>query len=193
MQWRFSRGWALLAAGALWSCQPNIGDSCANASDCSQQGERTCDTTFPGGYCTKFGCSADSCPSEAACIGFQSLVSTAPECANLQVRPRLQRAACMFSCKKDQDCRGGYVCVDMAQPNPWGALLIDRSGSGKVCSLQPPPDAVGEAGVCQSRPAPPVLPTLPLPPSSDAGASADAATDAATDASTDAGADADAG
>ncbi|MEO8184415.1 MAG: hypothetical protein ABI895_36870 [Deltaproteobacteria bacterium] len=173
MQWRFSRGWALLAAWVLWSCQPEIGDSCANASDCSQQGERTCDTTLPGGYCTKFGCSADSCPSEAACIGYQTLVSIAPECASLQVRPRLQRTACMLSCAKDGDCRSGYVCVDMAQTNPWGALLIDRSGSGKVCTLPPPAAAVGETGVCQSQPAPAERPPVPTLPSLDAGADAD--------------------
>jgi len=176
VQWRFSRGWVLLAAWVLWSCQPEIGDSCANASDCSQQGERTCDTTLPGGYCTKFGCSADSCPSEAACIGYQTLVSIAPECASLQVRPRLQRTACMLSCAKDGDCRSGYVCVDMAQTNPWGALLIDRRGSGKVCTLPPPAAAVGETGVCQSQPAPAERPPVPTLPSLDAGA--DAASDA---------------
>jgi len=183
VQCRLSRGWALLAALVLWSCQPEIGDSCSNASDCSQQGERTCDTTFPGGYCTKFGCSADSCPSEAACIGFQTLISIAPECANLQARPRLQRTSCMRSCDKDSDCRSGstlapgqrdYVCVDLALPNPWGALLIDRSGSAKVCTLAPPPDPVGETGVCRSQPAaltPPQPATGPAPvePTTDAG------------------------
>src|SRR5262249_53657920 len=155
----------------LASCQPEIGDSCSNASDCSQQGERTCDITLPDGYCTKFGCSADSCPSEAACIGYQTVVSIAPECANLQARPRLQRAVCMRNCKKDSDCRSGYVCLDLGQPNPWGALLIDRKGSGRVCSLPPPPDPIGDTGVCESKPAP--IDAVPGEPPLDAG-SADA-------------------
>ena len=175
MQCRLSRGWALLAALVLWSCQPEIGDSCSNASDCSQQGERTCDTTLPGGYCTKFSCSADSCPSEAACVGFQTLVSIAPECANLQARPRLQRTACMRTCDRDKDCRSGYACVDIALSNPWGALLIDRHGSSKVCTLAPPADPVGETGVCESRPAP-LTAALPTVPARDAGS--DAAPDA---------------
>jgi hypothetical protein len=98
----------------------------------------------------------------------------------------------MFSCKKDRDCRDGYVCIDMAQPNPWGALLIDRKGSGKVCTPPPPPDAVGETGVCESRPAPAVSVPVPVPPGSDAGSDADAASavsDAASDAASDADAD----
>lgn len=182
MQRRSSRGWVhrslfLLAASVLWACQPEIGDSCSNASDCSQQGERTCDVTLPDGYCTKFGCSADSCPSEAVCIGYQTVVSVAPECASLQARPRLQRAVCMRSCKKDSDCRAEYKCVDLDQPNPWGALVIDRKGSGKVCTLAPPPDPIGETGVCESKPAPltEVLPSEPMMSESPLDAGADAA------------------
>jgi hypothetical protein len=164
----------MLAALALWACQPEIGDSCSNAADCSQTGDRTCDTTVADGYCTKFGCSADSCPSEAACIGYQSVVSTAPECADLQAAPRLQRALCMRSCSKDSDCRSDYLCIDMKLPNPWGAMLIDRSGSGKVCSLPPPPDPQGAAEVCAPRSVP-AAPLLSAPPSElDAGAAADA-------------------
>jgi hypothetical protein len=182
-----SRSWLLVAALALFACQPEVGDACSNASDCSVQGERTCDTTLPGGYCTLFGCSADSCPDEAACIGYQSLVSIAPECANLQMRPRLQRSACMLSCKRDGDCRSGYFCVDMAQPNPWGARLIDRSGSAKVCSPEPPPNAVGETGVCSSEPAPAHVPP-PAPVQRDAGSDAAAGSSIADAASGDAAA-----
>ncbi|HVZ31431.1 MAG TPA: hypothetical protein VG963_03350, partial [Polyangiaceae bacterium] len=36
--------WLLLVLGAF-ACQPKIGDSCTSASDCSVQGDRTCDTT----------------------------------------------------------------------------------------------------------------------------------------------------
>jgi hypothetical protein len=130
----------LIAALALVlsACQPEIGDSCSNASDCSVQDQRTCDTTFPGGYCTVFACAADSCPEESTCIGFQSVVSIAPECSEIGTRPRFQRTACMRSCSRNGDCRSGYVCVDLAATNPWGALVIDTAGSGRVCTLAPP-------------------------------------------------------
>ncbi|HKO89539.1 MAG TPA: hypothetical protein VJU61_00210 [Polyangiaceae bacterium] len=174
---------AFAAALLLVACQPEIGDSCSNASDCSQQGERTCDVTQPGGYCTIFGCDVDACPEEAACIGFQSVVSIAPECSSLQARPRLQRTLCLLTCKKNSDCRGGYSCVDMKQQNPWGAQVIS-SGSGKVCALPAPAAPVGETQVCSEAP-------LPIPVF-DAGGSPDAASSADAASSSDAAADADA-
>jgi hypothetical protein len=168
-----SRRFFALVALALAACQPQIGDSCSNASDCSVQDQRTCDTTFPGGYCTELGCGADDCPSEAACIGFQSVVSVAAECASLQSRPRLQRSVCMLSCDKNSDCRDNYVCVDMSVRNPWGAVVLDRSANGKVCSLAPPAEPTGETAVCSSvGPSPGSnLPESNLP---DAGPGADA-------------------
>jgi len=170
----------------LVACQPEIGDSCSSAGDCSQQGERTCDVTEPGGYCTIFGCDKDTCPEEAACIGFQSVVSIAPECSSLQARPRLQRSLCMFSCKKNSDCRGGYSCVDMKQRNPWGAQVIS-SGSGKVCALAPPAEPVGETQVCSEAPLP--IPVFDAGSSADAAVSSDAASPSVP---SDASADADA-
>lgn len=128
---------------------------------------------MPGGYCTEFGCSEDSCPSEAACIGYQSVVSTAPECASLQARPRLQRTACMLKCSRDSDCRGGYVCVDVRQPNAWGALLLESSGSGKVCTQPPPPEPQGITEICAPS-SPAAAPALPVGPELDAGLVPDA-------------------
>jgi hypothetical protein len=165
---------SLLAAFALFifACQPEIGDSCSNASDCSVQDQRTCDTTFPGGYCTVFGCGADTCPEESTCVGFQSVLSIAPECSDIAVRPRLQRTACMRSCSRNSDCRGGYACVDVSLANPWGALVIDSSARGRVCALLPPESPVGETGVCEHG-TPVDVPPLDVPPL-DAGSDADA-------------------
>lgn len=157
---------ALAALLGLCSCQPEIGDSCSNASDCSVQEQRTCDTTYPGGYCTVLGCDADTCPEEASCVAFQSVISVAPECASLQTRPRLQRTVCMKSCEGNGDCRGGYACVDLSQPNPWGALVVDRRASGKVCILPPPLPPSGEAAVCSAQD------PVPPPPALDAGSDA---------------------
>jgi hypothetical protein len=157
----------LLLTSVALACQPEIGDACSNASDCSVQDQRTCDTTYPGGYCTILGCGADACPSEAVCVGFQSVLSVAPECASLQSRPRLQRTVCLRSCSDDTDCRGEYRCVDMSLPNPWGAVVVDRGGVGKVCALPPPPDPVGATGVCSSA--------VPVPiPVPDGGSGSDA-------------------
>jgi hypothetical protein len=154
---------ALAALLALCACQPEIGDSCSNASDCSVQEQRTCDTTYPGGYCTVLGCEADTCPEEASCVAFQSVISSAPECSTYQARPRLQRTVCMKTCKNDGDCRGGYDCVDLSLPNPWAATVVEANVSGKVCIQPPPPPPTGDPAVCAPS-APP-----PLPPAFDAG------------------------
>jgi hypothetical protein len=159
---------ALGALGCLFACQPEIGDECSNASDCSVQEQRTCDTTYPGGYCTVLGCDADTCPEEASCVAFQSVVSVAPECASLQLRPRLQRTVCMKTCSRNADCRGGYQCVDMSRRNPWGASVVDPGASGKVCALPPPPEPAGDSAVCSA----PALEAPPVLPVTDAGGDA---------------------
>jgi len=187
-----SRLLVLAAALLLVACQPEIGDSCSNAGDCSQQGERTCDVTQPGGYCTIFGCDIDACPEEAACIGFQSVVSIAPECSSLQARPRLQRTLCLFTCKKNSDCRSGYSCVDMRQQNPWGAQVISN-GSGKVCALPPPAAPVGETEVCSEAPLPiPVFDAGGSPQDASSGDAASGSDAASSSVPSDAAADADA-
>ncbi len=57
-----------------------MGDSCATNADCSPLGDRFCDVSAPGGYCTVEGCdirlvngtTTDTCPSEAVCVRFFS-------------------------------------------------------------------------------------------------------------------------
>jgi hypothetical protein len=179
---------ALALGLAALACQPEIGDSCSTSGDCSVSEQRTCDTTLPGGYCTRFGCTADDCPDESACIGFRNVLSVNPGCDSVQGRPRLQRSACMFRCERDADCRRGYSCVDMALPNAWGATVIENRGGTKVCSLLPPATTPGETQVCSSASGP-VIEPLPddaggddaAPPANDAAQSIDAApSDAAT-------------
>lgn len=176
----------LAAWAGLCACQPEIGDSCSNASDCSVQEQRTCDTTYPGGYCTLLGCDANTCPEEAACVAFQSVVSVAPECASFQARPRLQRRVCMRACSGDDDCRGGYRCVDLSRSNPWGATVVDEGARGKVCTLPPPPEPVGDSAVCAA--APPLAPPPPLDAGNGAGNGA--GNDSGNDSGRDAGNDA---
>jgi hypothetical protein len=152
--------WLGLLGCLSFACQPEIGDSCTSSSDCSVSEQRTCDTTQPGGYCTRFSCTAGDCPEEAACIGFRSVLSSAPLCSGLQERPRLQRTACLRRCSKESDCRGGYDCIDMSLPNPWGASVIENSGGTKVCALPPPSESYGDTAICSPAPAPAPVPPL---------------------------------
>jgi hypothetical protein len=156
------RDYVALALGLFaLACQPEIGDSCKTSGDCSVSEQRTCDTTLPDGYCTRFGCSAGDCPEESACIGFRTTLSGAPGCASLQERPRLQRTACMLRCKKNSDCRNGYACVDLSVPNPWGASVIESEGGSRICTLPPPPASYGETQVCEP-PSGPAIGPLPV-------------------------------
>jgi hypothetical protein len=151
-------GWFLRVAGgvaasiALLACKPEIGDSCEVSSDCSATGDRLCDTTQPGGYCTQFNCEPGSCPEEAVCIGYSNVVSPVPGCAGQQGGQRLQRTFCLKRCDSDDDCRGGYDCVDMGRQNPWAAIVVERGRpNGKVCAVPfrgNEPDHDAAAGIC---------------------------------------------
>ncbi len=86
----------LLAAG----CSPEIGDECSTNVDCSTAGDRVCDTTAPGGYCTIPDCDPDTCPEEAVCVAWGEGLS--------------ERTYCVRHCGSDDDCRDGYRCFDPA-------------------------------------------------------------------------------
>src|SRR5206468_3062532 len=62
----------LLGAVALiaTACGRDIGDDCQTSVDCDPNGNRACDLSQPGGYCTVQGCNETSCPSSASCIRF---------------------------------------------------------------------------------------------------------------------------
>ena len=122
----------LLLAGSILGCNPKIGDDCSTSTDCSISGDRLCDTTQPGGYCTIFNCEPDTCPEESQCIAFDTELD--PACAD-QRWARFERTFCMRRCKDNGDCRSGYVCFNMnSTPNPWGARVADLDPEGtKVC------------------------------------------------------------
>jgi hypothetical protein len=122
-------GFLTLALGmAAMGCSPRIGDGCASSTNCSVNGDRLCDTTMPGGYCTVFDCTADACPDDAVCARFQ------PD------ETRLSRNVCMRRCQADGDCRAnqGYVCagsLDMVDENGdrlFGVVDINRP-DGRIC------------------------------------------------------------
>lgn len=121
----------------LGACQPKIGDDCLVDLDCSQVGDRICDTTQPNGYCTIFNCGPTTCPEdESVCVAFSNTPSEVAGCGNLGRTSPYARPFCMKSCEDDGDCRDGYVCLDITEDNPWGADLIEQDPkSTHVCVL----------------------------------------------------------
>jgi hypothetical protein len=90
---------SLLAILALTGCNDHIGDGCGSSVDCSVTGERQCDLSQPGGYCTIFACDADTCP-EGACVEWRFIPS------------RTAETWCMKTCDNDGSCdRREYSCV----------------------------------------------------------------------------------
>lgn len=124
----------LLAIVLALGCSPEIGDECAISTDCSQSGDRLCDITQPGGYCTVFNCEPGDCPDEASCILFGVAPSTLSGCEDPAGVTPYQRSFCLKTCERDDDCRSGYECANFADPdNPWGAVVAD--GSGRACAV----------------------------------------------------------
>lgn len=108
---------AIFSAG----CAAEIGDECETSVDCSPDGDRVCDLSQSGGYCTIEDCTADGCPDEALCVEF----SFDP--------PRLARRFCMAACETGGDCRDGYHCVT---PDAQDARVVDEHRGGEYCAQE---------------------------------------------------------
>jgi hypothetical protein len=136
-------GTALVSLALLSGCAPKIGDACTQSTDCSTQGNRVCDTSQVGGYCTIFDCARNSCPDMASCVVFNV---SPPGCAydDYLAPERTGRSLCMARCESDSDCRGGYECVDPRQP-PFSAVILDDTQQ-RVC-IELPPTSTSDAGV----------------------------------------------
>ena len=137
---------ALLATAA---CGDEIGDECSLSSDCSTQGDRVCDITSPGGYCTVIGCDYDTCPEESVCVRFFSVADTNRTCEpreeDLAGRddctpdelctlsgtcvPRTAEIRfCMRTCGGNGDCRDGYECRDEDRMREHGGEPVPPPG-----------------------------------------------------------------
>jgi hypothetical protein len=131
----FALGLAAIAVSP--SCTPKIGDKCIVSTDCSVQGDRLCDTSQPGGYCTQLNCRGNDCFDEAACVLFNSAV---PGCLyddrSGGYGSRVARSFCMAQCETNGDCRGDYVCAD-PRTAPWSAVILDDNQGKKGCLPKP--------------------------------------------------------
>ncbi|MCA9580674.1 MAG: hypothetical protein KC416_02700 [Myxococcales bacterium] len=102
---------ALAGLAASAGCAPAIGDDCEVSTDCSVSGDRACDRSQPGGYCTVPNCDTNTCPEEAVCVEY------------LYQQPRLAQTWCLATCEDDGDCRGGaYSCTKASE-------ILDATGS----------------------------------------------------------------
>jgi hypothetical protein len=129
-------GLASLIAFAAAGCLPKIGDGCSSSLDCSQRGERLCDTTQPKGYCTIFGCEPNDCPDNAACVAFNHVVDPACGTTTDGTWPRFERTFCVAPCNQKSDCRAGYDCVEVVSR---GGIVIDQGNTrDKVCLVELP-------------------------------------------------------
>lgn len=165
---------ALLAAAA--ACTPSIGDKCQVSTDCSIQGDRLCDVSQPGGYCTQLNCRGNGCVDDTACVLFSSAL---PGCGfddrSGPFGSRVARSFCMAPCDSNSDCRAGYVCAD-PRTYPWNAVILDDDQGRRTCLPVPregqdggvaTTDDAGTAAVC--GPAAPLLTPIDAGTASDAG------------------------
>lgn len=159
---------AFAALVVLDGCTPKIGRECTTYLDCSQQGDRLCDNTQPGGYCTLFNCEPDKCPEgDGVCVAFSSQVD--PSCGSTDDVNwgRFERTYCMAGCESNDDCRTGYEC---ARPSTRDGRIIDFAPlAEKICvvKIEAPPVSTEIPEVCR----PPKVDFDLTPYTPDAGAS----------------------
>ena len=118
-------------------CGAKIGKSCTQNVDCSPLGDRFCDVSAPGGYCTIEGCDDTSCPSESVCVRF--------------LEPDPSRTCDVYT--QATDCGASDVCLcDCGAPDAQGVCPV----SFEVGALDSDGGIDADGGVsfaCQAPPA----------------------------------------
>lgn len=154
-----------LAIAFAPGCDEEIGDACEFNVDCSSMGERLCDRSSPGGYCTIENCSAEACPKEAHCIAFYPVAFLNTPCDPLTedladpdlatnectpdekcissgfcVSRASARRFCMKKCKEDGDCRDAYECRRSGIDGSEYVAPLDSSNPDKTVRFCAPRD-----------------------------------------------------
>ena len=145
---------AILPLLATAACGDKIGDSCSLSSDCSTQGDRICDISSNGGYCTILGCDWDTCPDESVCVRFFSVADTNKTCdpratttgcsadelctlSGTCVPRTAEVRYCMKTCGSGGDCRDGYECRDEDRMREHGGEPVPPPGEAVADDPQP--------------------------------------------------------
>ncbi len=115
-----------LGVTSLTGCDEKIGDSCDFNVDCSSKGDRLCDLSSPGGYCTIENCNAESCPKESACIAFYPVAFLNHPCdPDLEDQPQCPyedtdpEAVWCNQCTPDERCIQSGFCASKASARRW--------------------------------------------------------------------------
>lgn len=129
------RPWlAVLLLATVSGCGHNIGDSCTVNIDCSIAGDRFCDVSSPGGYCTIDGCDVDTCPTEAVCIRFLTPIADQP--CDLTAMPPDNGCSVDEICVCDNSVKGvcqnnnSAHCAPESTERRWCQLRCSGSGQG---------------------------------------------------------------
>src|SRR5262245_45717640 len=132
MKFGFLERWAsagAIAACLATGCSPKIGDKCSVSTDRSVQGDRLCDPSQPGGYCTVFNCEPNGCPDESVCVAFNEA-----SCSSPALSRRFQRTFCMATCGSDGDCRAGHKRLDTSTDPLRQVVDVNPSGRS-ICAV----------------------------------------------------------
>lgn len=149
------------AVTGLGACGKEIGDSCTFSTDCDPNGNRICDNSSNGGYCTIMGCDYNTCPDEAVCVQFFTgnfankpctEATQATDCSldelcalNDHCVPRSSEVRyCMRKCDSTGDCRDNYECRTIE--------LMKEHGGQPVLSPGTPVDADHAPKFCAAKP-----------------------------------------
>jgi hypothetical protein len=136
VKWKLLRlavGLGALATAA--ACSHGIGDDCVTSVDCSPSGDRMCDLSQPGGYCTVDGCDAHSCPSDSVCIRYFPEAYLSQPC---QVLCEDIGVALMStddcSAGRQDDCAPDEACLPLGAGAPKVGLCARRSFERRSCA-----------------------------------------------------------
>ena len=99
----------VILASACGGDPPNVGATCTAGDGCDEG--LTCDSSVPGGYCTK-ACttsgSTDQCPEAAVC---DTVAGAAMNCVKI--------CKTATDCRADQDCKGvSGTNIKACKPKP---------------------------------------------------------------------------